>query len=231
MNFTRPQDALEHAPVGLRHPPAVLIRSAELSSDTPGEARGATDGRRAGGRRHAAPVHDGLTRLNTLSLAAAEAALRPCCGSRRWARRMAAHRPYPDLESLLAAADEAVYDLTPADLGEALAEESGTPIPHHGGPAARTALRAAHSAYAARFGHVFVIAVDGRAPDEFLDRTLDQIRTRLWNDADEERVVTIEELRRITRSRLVRLVSEGPGRSRRRPDGKPHGRLSSPLPG
>ncbi|NUK90090.1 2-oxo-4-hydroxy-4-carboxy-5-ureidoimidazoline decarboxylase, partial [Streptomyces lunaelactis] len=37
----------------------------------------------------------------------AEATLLACCGSRRWALRMVAHRPYPDLDALLAASDEA----------------------------------------------------------------------------------------------------------------------------
>lgn len=55
--------------------------------------------------------------------AEAEAALLECCGSRRWAQRLAAHRPFPDVDSLLAAADEAGYDLAPADLSEALTAE------------------------------------------------------------------------------------------------------------
>ncbi|MBI0379247.1 OHCU decarboxylase, partial [Streptomyces albiflaviniger] len=35
-----------------------------------------------------------LDRLNTAPADAAEAALLACCGSRRWARLIAAHRPY-----------------------------------------------------------------------------------------------------------------------------------------
>lgn len=64
-----------------------------------------------------------LDRFNTAPSAEAEAALLNCCGSRRWAVRVAAHRPYPDLDALLAAADEAGYDLPPPDLAEALAAE------------------------------------------------------------------------------------------------------------
>lgn len=96
------------------------------------------------------------------------------CGSRRWALRMTAHRPYPDVDSLLAAADEAGYDLAPADLTEALAAEAAAtaPLPPRGGLAAHTALRAAHAAYEARFGHVFVVALDGFHPDELLDQVL-----------------------------------------------------------
>ncbi|WFB09004.1 hypothetical protein LRS74_19620 [Streptomyces sp. LX-29] len=64
-----------------------------------------------------------LDRFNAAPAGAAEEALLACCGSRRWARRVAARRPYPDLEALLRAADEASRRLTAADLDEALADE------------------------------------------------------------------------------------------------------------
>jgi 2-oxo-4-hydroxy-4-carboxy-5-ureidoimidazoline decarboxylase len=136
-----------------------------------------------------------------------------CCGSRRWAARLAEYRPYPDLDSLLAAADEASYDLTPADLVEALAEEPGADqqLPGAPGPstlAACTALRAAHSAYENRFGHAFVICLDRLRPDEALDHVLAGIRARLGHEAEEERAVTAEELRHIARGRLTRLMAE-----------------------
>ena len=156
----------------------------------------------------------GIDRLNQLTADAAEAALLACCGSRRWARLIAEHRPYPDLGALLAAGDEASYDLTPADLAEALADESmtGHPLPAEtgvGALAAHTALRAAHAAYEQRFGHAFVICLDGLAPDETLDRLLTGIRSRLGNEPDEEWVTAAEELRRIARGRLTRLATPG----------------------
>ncbi|WP_405736852.1 2-oxo-4-hydroxy-4-carboxy-5-ureidoimidazoline decarboxylase [Streptomyces sp. NBC_01537] len=147
-------------------------------------------------------------RLNDAPPAAAEATLLGMCGSRRWARRVAAHRPYPDVASLLAAADEAGYDLAPADLTEALAAEAAAtaPLPPRGGLAAHTALRAAHAAYEARFGHVFVVALDGFHPDELLDQVLAGIRARLGNDPDEERATAADQLRKVTRGRLTRLT-------------------------
>ncbi|GAA0932776.1 MULTISPECIES: 2-oxo-4-hydroxy-4-carboxy-5-ureidoimidazoline decarboxylase [Streptomyces violaceusniger group] len=152
-----------------------------------------------------------LDRLNTAPADAAEAALLACCGSRRWARLIAAHRPYPDLDALLAAGDEASYDLTPADLDEALADESVVghelpPADSLGALAAHTALQAAHDAYERRFGHVFVICLDGLLPEERLDRLLTGIRDRLGNERERERDNTAEELRRIARGRLVRLT-------------------------
>jgi 2-oxo-4-hydroxy-4-carboxy--5-ureidoimidazoline (OHCU) decarboxylase len=119
---------------------------------------------------------------------------------------VADHRPYPDLDALVAAADEAAYDLTPADLAEALAGESLTPLPDGAYSAAHTALSAAHAAYESRFGHVFVICLDDCTPEEALDRVLAGIRGRLANDPEEERVLAAEELRRLARGRIARLV-------------------------
>ncbi len=157
----------------------------------------------------------GLARFNALTRDDTLTALLSCCGSRRWAERVAAHRPYPDPESLLAAADEACYDLTAAELNEALAEESLSPQPLVGarGPgtlAAHTALRAAHAEYERRFRHVFVICLDGYRDDELLDQVLSALRTRLGNEPDEERAIAADELRRLARGRLARLLSAGP---------------------
>ena len=152
----------------------------------------------------------GLGLLNQVSAADAEAALRACCGSQRWARRVAAHRPYPTVDALLAAADEASYDLTSGDLAEALAGEATTALPHRGNLAAHIALRAAHAAYQARFGHPFVIALEEDDPSAVLDQTLAGLRTRLGHDADEEAAVTAEQLRRICRIRLLRLAEARP---------------------
>ncbi|GAB2693529.1 hypothetical protein GCM10010442_08900 [Kitasatospora kifunensis] len=154
----------------------------------------------------------GLHRFNEADPGAAEEALLACCGSHRWALRLTAHRPYPDLDSLLAAASEASYDLRPSDLAEALADESWMPQPllgmrAPGSQAAHTALRAAHAAYESRFGHVFVVCLDGVEPEEMLDTVLSSIRTRLANEPDEERLIAAEELRRIALHRLEHLVA------------------------
>ncbi|AVZ77628.1 2-oxo-4-hydroxy-4-carboxy-5-ureidoimidazoline decarboxylase [Streptomyces lunaelactis] len=152
----------------------------------------------------------GLAHFNTAPAEIAEATLLACCGSRRWALRMVAHRPYPDLDALLAASDEAGYDLAPADLSEALARESSAG-PHPGAPqTAHTALSAAHAAYESRFGHAFVISLDGYRPGEYLDQVLAGIRTRLTHDPDEERAVSAEELRGLARSRLAHVVANHP---------------------
>ncbi|WP_318197273.1 2-oxo-4-hydroxy-4-carboxy-5-ureidoimidazoline decarboxylase [Streptomyces sp. MCL20-2] len=170
-------------------------------------------GRSAAPPAAGAPVDHavGLAHFNSLPFAAAEAAFLECCGSLRWAHRMAAHRPYPDLGALLAASDEAGYDLAPSDIAEALAAEPA-PCLHHDAPrAAHLALRAAHAAYESRFGHAFVICLDAYAPSQHVDQVLAGIRVRLTHEVDEERAVTAEELRRLARSRIVELMTASPG--------------------
>jgi 2-oxo-4-hydroxy-4-carboxy-5-ureidoimidazoline decarboxylase len=155
-------------------------------------------------QRHLPPA---LLSFNTAPGDSAEAALLACCGSPVWARRVALHRPYPDLDSLLAAADEAGYDLSPGDLSEALADET-PPCLHPDAPAAaHTALEAAHQAYESRFGHAFVICLDHIRPAEHLDHVLAGIRSRLAHEPDEERAVAAEELRSLTRGRIAHLVA------------------------
>jgi 2-oxo-4-hydroxy-4-carboxy-5-ureidoimidazoline decarboxylase len=123
--------------------------------------------------------------------------------------RVATHRPYPDLDSLLAAADEAAYDLPRAERLAALSAEALPGLPENAYSAAHTALNAANAAYESRFGHPFVIYVDDLKPDEVLDHVLEGIRSRLANDPEEERLVSGEELRRLARGRLTALLSDG----------------------
>jgi 2-oxo-4-hydroxy-4-carboxy--5-ureidoimidazoline (OHCU) decarboxylase len=144
-----------------------------------------------------------LDAFNAAPADEARALLLHCLRSLRWAHRVADHRPYPDLDALLAAADEAAYDLTWPDLTEALAAELLPALPPDTYSAAHTALSAAHAAYEARFGHVFVICLDGLSPSETLDRLLEAIRSRLTNDPEEERAVVADELRRLARERLI----------------------------
>jgi 2-oxo-4-hydroxy-4-carboxy-5-ureidoimidazoline decarboxylase len=173
---------------------------------------------RGGQSQHPDPDPAGsLDGFNAAPKDAAEAALLACCRSHRWAARLAAHRPYPDLASLLAAAEEASYDLSVEEIVRALGCEDSPGLRAEPPQAARTALRAAHAAYESRFGHAFVICLDACPPSRHLDRILTGIRSRLGNEPDEERAVAADELRLLARGRLVRLVREArrpaPGRT------------------
>jgi 2-oxo-4-hydroxy-4-carboxy-5-ureidoimidazoline decarboxylase len=147
-----------------------------------------------------------LEHFNSAPAADVQHTLLTCLRSLRWAHRITAHRPYPTPDALLAASDEAAYDLTPADLAEALAGETLPALPKGTYGAAHMALGAARAAYEARFGHSFVICLDGVPPDETLDHLLAGIRSRLTNDPEEERALTAEELRRLARGRLAQLL-------------------------
>lgn len=144
-----------------------------------------------------------LEAFNTAPAEEAHRTLLTCLRSLHWARRVAAHRPYPTADALLAASDEAAYDLTAADLAEALSGETLPPLPEDAYSAAHTALGAAHAAYEARFGHAFVVYLGDTPPGETLDHTLEAIRSRLTNDPEKEREIVAEELRRLARERLV----------------------------
>lgn len=147
-----------------------------------------------------------LDAFNSAPLDEAHRTLLACLHSLGWARRIADHRPYPTVDALLAASDEAAYDLTPGDLAEALAAETLPDLPEDAYEAAHMALSAAHAAYEARFGHVFVICLAEVPADESLDYVLETIRSRLTNDPEDERVVAAEELRCLARQRLAELL-------------------------
>jgi len=146
------------------------------------------------------PTHTRLTAFNAASTSDAHTTLLTCLHSHTWADRVATHRPYPTVDALLAAADEAAYDLTREDLSEALAAEQMPRLPEETYAAASMALSAAHAAYEAKFGHAFVVC------ENSLDAILEAIRSRLLNDPEDERVVAAEELRKLAKQRLVKLV-------------------------
>ncbi|MEU3723132.1 2-oxo-4-hydroxy-4-carboxy-5-ureidoimidazoline decarboxylase [Streptomyces sp. NPDC031705] len=187
--------------------PAHAPRRTPLSSHLPAQVRGPASAPGAG-----------LARFNCLPPETARAVLLRCCGSGRWAHRVAAHRPYPDTASLLAAADEAAYDLSQRDLSEALARESSAELGQGAPYAALLALDAARAEYERTFGHAFVICLDGHPPEEQVDQLLAAIRRRMAHEIDEERSIAADELRLVTRSRMVRLLDGLAGVQRPNPD-------------
>ncbi|AZM93259.1 2-oxo-4-hydroxy-4-carboxy-5-ureidoimidazoline decarboxylase [Streptomyces sp. W1SF4] len=148
----------------------------------------------------------GLARFNSLPPETARTLLLRCCGSGRWAHRVAAHRPYPDTAALQAACEEASYDLSQGDLSEALAREASAELGQGAPYAALLALDAARAEYERTFGHAFVICLDGHPPEEQVDQLLAAIRRRMAHEIDEERSIAAEELRLVARSRAVRLL-------------------------
>jgi OHCU decarboxylase len=159
-----------------------------------------------------------LDRFNRLSDEEAAAQLLPVYHSRRWAKEMAAGRPYADLAALQRAADEVWLGLGPEDWLEAFAAHPR--IGEAGGASAdwsrqeqagvggdtdvQERLARGNADYEARFGHVFLISAAGRDAPEILAA----LTERLGNDPATELRVAAEEHRRITRLRLERLMAE-----------------------
>jgi OHCU decarboxylase len=162
----------------------------------------------------------GLSRLeefNRLPEEAAAAELLTVCHSGRWAKEVAAGRPYADLAALQQAADRVWRGLGPDDWLEAFAAhprigEGGGASPGWSrqeqagvggaGGDVQERLARGNAEYEARFGHVFLISAAGRDANEILAALTD----RLGNDPATELRVAAEEHRRITRLRLERLM-------------------------
>lgn len=176
-----------------------------------------------------------LTWLNNAAPEAARYAVLRCCSAPSWVDAVTANRPYRSLDDLLNTSDDAVSELTEDDIEQAIAghprigenaggkgasgansgddspasadqserwsqqEQSGT---RGASDDVRTELAKGNVAYEERFGRVFLICATGLSAEQMLT----QLRERLGNDPDTERAVVREELRKINRLRLEKLV-------------------------
>ncbi|RAY13198.1 2-oxo-4-hydroxy-4-carboxy-5-ureidoimidazoline decarboxylase [Actinomadura craniellae] len=163
---------------------------------------------------------NGVRWLNGLPPPDAERELLACCGAPAWARAVAAARPFADPAAPLAAAEAASAALAWPDVAEALArhprigdrpagddresawsrgEQSGTATAGH--RVARD-LHAGNLAYEERFGHVFLICATGLSAADMLAA----LRRRLDNAPAAEREIVRNELHKIARLRLEKLL-------------------------
>ena len=157
-----------------------------------------------------------LAAFNAASPEAAERDVLACCESRSFARRIVSDRPYRDAAVLQDAVTAAFEALTWDDVVESMnahprigdrvrtggwsaAEQSGAASADD---AVRQALADGNLAYEERFGHVFLICATGLSGQDMLD----QLRARLGHDPEAERAVVREELLKITRLRLTKLL-------------------------
>lgn len=147
--------------------------------------------------------------------------LSACCAAPGWVAALVAGRPYPARSDLLTASDAAFARLGWPDVARALAahprigeraagasREAGWSRREQSGVAGAggdtlAALADGNREYERRFGHTFLICASGRSADEMLAA----LRARLGNDVATERAVVHDELRKITRLRLERLLA------------------------
>jgi urate oxidase len=162
---------------------------------------------------------DELERFNTVGTDEAVTALLACNASRRWARSLAAGRPYRSRELLEAASARILTQLSWDDVTEALAAHPRIGERADGGsreaawsrreqagaaaapPEVAVALIAGNRAYEERFGHVFLICAAGLSAEQMLE----ELRRRLDHDPATERAAVRAELAKITTLRLAKL--------------------------
>lgn len=158
-----------------------------------------------------------LAAFNAAPPEAAERDLLGCCASGSFAKAVTDGRPYPGPAALQSAVDAAFSALNWDDIvqsvnahprigdrvptgGQSAAEQSGAAS---ASDQVRQALAEGNLAYERRFGHVFLICASGLSGQDMLD----QLQARLDNDTDTERAVVRQELLKITRLRLTKLLS------------------------
>jgi 2-oxo-4-hydroxy-4-carboxy-5-ureidoimidazoline decarboxylase len=157
----------------------------------------------------------GLSEFNAAPADAATVDVLSCCESKAFAAAITAGRPYRDAAAVYTAIDAAFEVLTWDDILEAMgahprigeraggisaAEQAGASA---AGAAVRRALAAGNVAYEERFGHVFLICATGLSGEQMLD----SLKRRLENSPATEHTVVREELRKIIRLRITRLLA------------------------
>jgi 2-oxo-4-hydroxy-4-carboxy-5-ureidoimidazoline decarboxylase len=163
------------------------------------------------------PPGSTLAAFNAASPQAAEQDMLACCASRSFAQLIAGGRPYRDPVELQAAVDAAFSGLSWDDIVDSVNAHPriGDRTPGGGWSAAeqsgaasasgqvRQALAEGNASYEKRFGHVFLICASGLSGQEMLTR----LEARLGHDPEAERAVVRQELLKITRLRMMRLLN------------------------
>ena len=155
-----------------------------------------------------------LDDLNALDDDEAPRTFLRCCGSSRWAREMAAARPFPSAETMAGTADAIWLALDRTDWLEAFAAHpkigttrAGWAQQEQAGVAGaaeqtRRRLADANRDYHSRFGYIFIVCATGKTAGEMLAL----LERRLRHDAGEELGIAAEEQRQITQLRLKKLL-------------------------
>ena len=179
-----------------------------------------------------------LAELNGLGEDAAMRGFLRCCASTRWAREMAAARPFASVEAMAAAAEKIWASLDRMDWLEAFAahpkigagaaggDEAWSVAEQSGVASASSDLLArlveANREYEARFGYIFIVCATGKGADEMLEL----FQGRLDNDPLIELRVAADEQRKITRLRLEKLI-ESSGTMKTHGVGAPRGTITT----
>ncbi|AXN46872.1 Uric acid degradation bifunctional protein [Mycobacterium marinum] len=139
------------------------------------------------------------------------------CSTTIWARRVLAGAPFDDVDALLDRADRVLAQLPEAEIDAALdghprigarADNASSAreqaLVAGAGEAVRAELAEKNRKYEDKFGYVYLVCATGRSAEDLLETLTD----RLDNDPETERRVMRNELARINRLRLQRLLRE-----------------------
>jgi OHCU decarboxylase len=165
----------------------------------------------------------GLGKLNSLPVEEAEIEFLKCCGTKTWATRMTAARPFASVTELLDKAYRIWWSLAEADwleafrshpkIGEKKAapttsaqtqawseqEQSGTT---NAALVTMQALAEGNRQYEERFGNIFIVCATGKSSEEILAI----LKRRLNNGPYEELRVAAGEQLKIAELRLEKLL-------------------------
>ena len=168
-------------------------------------------------------LQEKLARFNALPSGEAERELLKCCGSREWARRTIAARPFANFDELSEKAEQIWWSLAPQDWLEAFhshpkigEKKAATPTSDQSkrwseaeqaavNTAAEETLRALanlNRQYEEKFGYIFIVCATGKSSDEMLAI----LRARLENPVSQELRNAAAEQARITQLRLKKLI-------------------------
>ncbi|GAA2808766.1 2-oxo-4-hydroxy-4-carboxy-5-ureidoimidazoline decarboxylase [Saccharopolyspora taberi] len=158
-------------------------------------------------------------RLNALPRPELLDQLLACLDVRRWADEVADGRPFATTTEVYDLADAAARNLTREEIDSALAAHPRIGERAEGEDTSsswsrseqagvsedaelREALREGNAEYERRFGHVYLVCATGRSGAELLEI----LRSRLGNDPETELRIVADELRKIARLRLAKVI-------------------------
>lgn len=162
-----------------------------------------------------------LHEFHAADAAIARAALLQCCGSKQWAERMLARRPFHNHKTLLSVAESVWWTLEPADWLEAFSahprignqnttgekklsdwcSQEQSELNSAADPILEQ-LAKGNQDYEQRFGWIFLVNATGKTAPAMLDL----LHVRLKNESAEELRVAAGEQAEITKLRLNRLL-------------------------
>lgn len=165
---------------------------------------------------------DSIVRINSIPSEQAQAEFLKCCGSKRWAAKMTAERPFENVEEMVTTADHiwwalestdwleafdshprigekrAAAQVAPESLSWSETEQSGT---RSSTQQTMEELAQLNRQYQEKFGFIYIICATGKSAEEMLailrDRLDNDPATELRNAATEQAKITTLRLNKI----------------------------------